>query len=275
MERLRQKQQLLFSPKDYFSGKRLPENFSVPDNILMFHHDFPSNRETSHPRYTLVIPHGKMRYILDSEEFSIQTGNALLIFPGQVRYLMQDSQCYSRLFITFDLPEKQEYIPLENLGQFGPDSIDILCRAIDLYHTGQSILCSLELIKFFYSLSNMERPARQKRLHPAVSKALSIIHTHLSRRLKINVRQIAEKLNVSESNLRLLFHKTTGSSISDYIAEQHLKTAQYHLLHSDLGIGEIAEICGYESVYAFSAFFKKKTGVSPRTFRNRSISDKG
>jgi AraC-like DNA-binding protein len=108
-----------------------------------------------------------------------------------------------------------------------------------------------------------------------VAKALSVIHTHLSRRLPINVRQIAEKLNMSESNLRLLFHKTTGSSISDYIAEQRLETAQYHLLHSTLGIGEIAEICGYESVYAFSAFFKKKTGVSPRTFRNRSISDKG
>ena len=275
MERLRQKQQILLSPKDYFNGKRLPEKFSAPDNILMFHHDFSSNREISHPRYTLVIPHGKMRYLIDSEEYSIQSGNALLIFPGQVRYLMQDSQCYSRLFITFDLPEKQEYIPLENLGKFGPDSIETLCKAIDLYHTGQSIRCSLELIKFFYSLSNMERPARQKRLHPTVAKALSVIHTHLSRRLPINVRQIAEKLNMSESNLRLLFHKTTGSSISDYIAEQRLETAQYHLLHSTLGIGEIAEICGYGSVYAFSAFFKKKTGESPRAFRNRSVHKKG
>ena len=110
MERLRQKQQILLSPKDYFNGKRLPEKFSAPDNILMFHHDFSSNREISHPRYTLVIPHGKMRYLIDSEEYSIQSGNALLIFPGQVRYLMQDSQCYSRLFITFDLPDNTTII---------------------------------------------------------------------------------------------------------------------------------------------------------------------
>ena len=81
MERLRQKQQILLSPKDYFNGKRLPEKFSAPDNILMFHHDFSSNREISHPRYTLVIPHGKMRYLIDSEEYSIQSGNALLISP--------------------------------------------------------------------------------------------------------------------------------------------------------------------------------------------------
>ena len=272
MERLREKQQKLLSPKDYFNGKRLPENFAMPDNILMFHHDFPSNRNISHQRYTLVVPHGKMNYILDSEVINIQTGDALLIFPGQIRYLTHDSQCYSRLFITFDLPEKQEYIPLGNVGKFGRDSIDILCRALDLYHSGQSILCSLELVKFFYSLGNITPMPRQKRLHPAVANTLSIINRNLNKQLNPNIRNIAKTLNISESHLRLIFHRSIGKSISDYISEQHLKVAQYHLLHTDLGVSEIAEICGYGSVYAFSAFFKKKTGVSPRAFKQNSLS---
>ena len=270
MERIRKLQQKLLSPKNYFNGKRLPEKFAVPDNIIMFHHDFPSTRNVSHQRYTLVIPHGKMRYIIDSEEVFIQTGDALLILPGQVRYVMEDSQCYSRLFITFDLQGNQEYIPCGNLGKFGEDSIEILCRAIEFYHTGQSIRCSLELVKFFYSLTGVAHAPRQKRLHPVVAQALSVIQGNLIHHRKINIRQMAENLNVSESHLRLIFHRSTGLSISDYISEQRLNEACHHLQNSDMTIGEIAECCGYESVYAFSAFFKKKTGESPRAFRNKS-----
>ena len=45
--------------------------------------------------------------------------------------------------------------------------------------------------------------------------------------------------------------------------------AQELLTQGDLPIGEIAEKCGFENVYYFSAAFKKRVGLPPSEYRKR------
>ena len=42
------------------------------------------------------------------------------------------------------------------------------------------------------------------------------------------------------------------------------------LLHDEMSIGEVAEILGFDNVYAFSAMFKKYTDSTPSRFKKIS-----
>lgn len=265
MDELQQKIGQLCEPTDLFNGKRLPKGFALPDNILIFHHDFPVANPNSHQRYTLVIPNGQMSYLLDDSPVELKKDDVLIITPGQMRYLMPNSSCYSRLFITFETPEPPSYIPDNNLGQFTLESSGHLRQMLDFYLDGKTVQCSLELVRFLYSLGNITLPPQKKSFSPLAAKALSYIHRHLE--MIPDHTKIARHLNISASHLRMVFRREIGMSIGSYIAKQHLDIAKYHLHNTGMSISEIAEKCGYGSIYAFSAFFKKQTGVSPLQFR--------
>lgn len=265
MDALKKQIDMLREPMDFFSGKRLPKNFVLPDNILIFHHDFTVANPLSHQRFTLVMPNGEMSYLLDDSPIALKEGDVLIIPPGQMRYLMPNSPCYSRLFITFETPSVPEYIPENNLGHFGENSVVFLKNILDFYLAGKTLWCAFELVKFFYSLKNVTLPVKKESISPLVAKTLSYIHRHLE---KIPDNEtIARHLNISASHLRMVFRREVGMSIGSYVAEQHLNIAKYHLRNRSMSISEIAEKCGYGSIYAFSAFFKKKTGLSPNKYR--------
>ena len=78
---------------------------------------------------------------------------------------------------------------------------------------------------------------------------------------------MAAEAKTSISNLRLLFKKELGRSPGQFIAMHRLKVAQYNLAMTSQRVDEIARLCGFESVYAFSHFFKKHTGTSPLAWR--------
>ena len=259
----------LREPIDFFNGKRLPKNFVLPDNILIFHHDFTVASPLSHQRYTLIIPNGQMSYLLDDSPVELKNGDVLLIPPGQTRYLMPDSPCYSRLFITFECALVSDYIPENNLGHFGQDSQEYLYKTVENFLGGKVMECAFELVKFLYSLKNVSRPVKRSDISPVVAKTLSLLNRHLDKVPDNDA--LARYLNISASHLRMIFRKEVGMSIGSYVAKQHLDIAKYHLRSNNMSISEIAEKCGYGSIYAFSAFFKKKTGLSPNAYRSRFV----
>ena len=50
----------LEEPENLYEGVRLPPSFALPDNILLFYHDFCAPAPTAHRRYTLVFPLASM-----------------------------------------------------------------------------------------------------------------------------------------------------------------------------------------------------------------------
>lgn len=273
MDGLRKKIADLPEPFDFFNGRRLPKGFALPDNILLFYHDFISLTPNSHLRCTLVIPQGEMCYLLGDIPVTLREGDVLIILPGQVRYLLPSSKCYARLFITFELAEGQAYMPQSNLVKFGENSGKHLQDLLEYFRRGDSVECAMELVRFITSLDRSGPPLRSRKFSPFAAKAFSFINSHLHE--KPGVADIARKLNVSESHLRMVFRREVGMSMSGYLAMQCLRTARHLLLGSDKSIGEIAAECGFGSIYAFSAFFRKKTGVSPSRFRREKTDAAG
>ena len=78
--------------------------------------------------------------------------------------------------------------------------------------------------------------------------------------------ELSEKCGYNYSYLSTLFKKVTGVTLSDYYTEKRFESAKLMIRENKLKIGEISNLLGYNSVYAFSKAFKDKFGISPKNF---------
>lgn len=78
----------------------------------------------------------------------------------------------------------------------------------------------------------------------------------------------AEQCRVDKSYFYKLFKARFGVSPNRYRTQLRLAAAKDMLLHTDLGVGEIATRIGFEDPYYFSRLFTKECGMSQRRYRS-------
>ena len=100
-----------------------------------------------------------------------------------------------------------------------------------------------------------------------ISQCMDYIYNHIHERITVN--DLAEHTNFSPSHLSKLFKKELGVSISDYIREKKIDTAQNLLHYSDLSLIEISTHLGFSSQSHFIQTFEKYTGVTPKKYRDK------
>lgn len=86
---------------------------------------------------------------------------------------------------------------------------------------------------------------------------------------KISIGELATLVALTPSRLSHLFKDKTGFSTIDYFLRLKVDAACYLLKTSDYLNKEMAEYLGFSDEFHFSKIFKKKTGLSPREFKNR------
>ncbi len=264
---LKDKISRLSAPKSFFHGLSLPADFALPDNILLFYHTWNVARPLSHGRYALVIPFVSMVYQIDSARFSLRPGQALLIYPHQLRFVEPGQSYYDRLLITFDLPSPQAYLPQTPLQQIPESFWPILERCLDDCQDGRVLELSLGLLEILQLLSQHPVGYQPVTMSQAVTRVLGHVCQNLNEELSIE--GLAAQVHMSASNLRLIFRRETGMSLGKYILHQRLDSARYLLMHTRQSVEEISRICGFRSVSVFSHCFSRKTGKSPMQFRRQ------
>ena len=260
--------QALREPENLFAGRQLPRDFSPPDSILVFFHDFTASAPNSHARHTLVIPFDRMTYYLGGMRLDMGPGGVLYVPPYETRFLNPGSEGFRRLFITFDGDPDQDYLP--EPGYYTPDEkgYDLLKTFLDAYEKGTPEAASCRLLCFLEQLSEEEAAARPGvRLPPCVEKTLARIESDLS--VPLDIKTLAENAGLSEGRLRTLFREHVGISLGRFVAGKKLDYARYCLLNTEMPLGDIAAGCGFANVFVFGAFFKRETGIPPFRFRVR------
>jgi len=84
-----------------------------------------------------------------------------------------------------------------------------------------------------------------------------------------SVTYFAEKANLSTNYFGDLIKHFTGTSPIDHIHEGIIQLAKNKLRQTKLSVSEIAYSLGFDYPTYFTRFFRKKTGISPKVFRNQ------
>lgn len=96
------------------------------------------------------------------------------------------------------------------------------------------------------------------------------VSTHFTKERELKF--YADKLFISIKYLSICVKEVTGTSPRILIANTLLDEAKLMLINSGLNISTIADHLSFSDQYAFGKFFKRHTGLSPRSFRKDIVS---
>jgi len=229
----------------------------------------------SMPDYDLwFVSSGKGSIALNGITFPIGTGDALLLPPGSRVRGRQDLTDRLSVYAVHFLPDSDESVQ------------EIAGRPVRME---QSVFL-LELFQRFFREQNRSSGRTELWLEAILEEiryqAAGLAKTgsaynrgavrDLCSRIRENpaesrpVSQMAEKLSVCPDHFIRIFKEETGMTPRQYIIENRLNMAQHLLLESDLSVGRISELCGFESPQWFCRLFHQKRGISPGTYRTKT-----
>jgi len=103
---------------------------------------------------------------------------------------------------------------------------------------------------------------------PIVAGCIAYFGTHCTERITLEL--LAQHHAISKQALIRRFRKATRKTPMEYLAYTRIDRSKLLLRDSDLPIGEVARLCGFENVYYFSNHFKKAVGICPSDYRKRN-----
>ena len=109
-----------------------------------------------------------------------------------------------------------------------------------------------------FALPRVEVPA-------PLARAVSLVMADPSRDWKVT--DLALAAGVSRSGLQRLFKTFQHESIHEFLLRTRLDQARQLLCDERLAIKEVSARLNFSSEFYFSRFFRKRTGMSPRRFR--------
>jgi AraC-like DNA-binding protein len=161
---------------------------------------------------------------------------------------------------------------------FSKETIEILKPKIVKLSDSQDFDSLLNFLSILYDLS-IAKNTKMLASHSYVDffsfpqsqrieKANNYIKDNLHN--KIQLKDVADLVNMSETAFSHYFKKCTNSSFSDYTNDLRLGLAAKMLFESEHSIKEICYDCGFNNISNFNRNFKRKMGFTPSDFRGQS-----
>lgn len=101
----------------------------------------------------------------------------------------------------------------------------------------------------------------------AITRARAFIAKHQSE--DIHLRDVAQAVNMSPFQFCKLFKKTTGLTLTHFLARQRIEVVKRLLLKAHVRVTEAAYAAGFQSLSQFNRVFQRVAGESPSDFRGR------
>lgn len=196
-------------------------------------------------------------FVLEGEDTSEFEGNIVSLGPPEKQCLTTVVREAENAYRYFDNdPPFVRLVPRENAAP-GADQMIRTCLEqllIYVYRRGEKIGTKSRALS-----SNVLN-------HHAdlVSRAKEYVEAHMSE--KLTQASIALALHTSVSQLKAVFREQEGQSMMSYLSDLRILYAKRLIRERDLNFTQIAEATGYESLYYFSARFKKQTGMTPTEY---------
>jgi len=162
-----------------------------------------------------------------------------------------------------DYPFLGRAIVLEGMSHLRPTVLEIL----EEYTYQKQFFREIAAAKFKDILFEVMRAVMVgTKSSAAVNTVLDYIHRHYAK--DIDNAELSRAVGYHPYHLNRLMKNATGTTLHQYLITYRIRAAKRYLTETELGISEIAELCGYMNFCNFSSDFKKKTGTSPSKYRD-------
>lgn len=216
------------------------------------------NRKSSALSFSLG---GKITYTHNGKEYVSDTEH-VLFHPQNSAY---DLHCNKggRFFVI-------DFFTDENYNEFGEVSIkgsqtvvDLLAKLEDAFLLGYP---KSEKMSIFYAILSRLIPKQND--DNALTFARRIIENEYAN-VNLSISKLAQNCNMSQSYFRRKFAQTYNVSPKKFLCDVRIEKAKRLLVSWDKNVSEIAEQCGFSSVYHFSRAFKLSVGETPKEFAKK------
>lgn len=260
---------------------RRPGPLVLPDNIICFQRrsaaelNRPRQGRALHHRFVLILAlRASASVCVDQRVIRLEAGEGLLIFPFQFHHYLDNGGRNLRwIFITFDLAEAESLQTLRYCPfALTPATRTLAADLIRAYQQEQR-MSELPLLLLALLLARLRRlqPAPRRRpvpsTEPGVVTRVNQLAHHSNQPL--GLKEIAHALGISQSHLRARFRASCGVSIGRHLRRLRLERAGGLLRLTPHRVTEIAEQCGFNSIYSFSRAFGAAFGQSPSVYRQK------
>ena len=219
---------------------------------------------------------------VDTGEYTIQSGDVLLVFPNQVhRYDPADKEKYLLFIINPDLmPELSR--SFEGAAPTSPivrgvgndpymhQLLMTLSRTEDMPADYRDAITKGYLLAFFGELlSRMTFRETNQSDSMTLRSIVSFCAQNYSRELTLGT--LEEELHLSKYYISHLFGSKIGTGFNDYINALRVSEACRYLRRTNKSITEISTLVGFGTLRTFNRAFVKQVGMSPSEYRKTAL----
>ncbi len=261
-------------PYNYSEGVRSGA-INLPENFLCFtrtasdlHDDQNAELHKQHHRTVLIHCLRGSGYVgIDTEVVALKPGWLALVQPFQTHFYPKVSPDAFWLYITFDFPAPFPGHLRSRSLHLSPGGHHTLCEFLGGWLSGATprrtaLLLALLLEEMSEGQASEPIPERQIAL---LQQLGHFFRDHLHR--PFHLEEVARHVGLSPSRLHHLFSEVTGRPIGAHIRQLRLRRACGLLHATQQPVSEIAQQCGFDSLYSFSRAFKTAYGLSPTLYR--------
>lgn len=212
---------------------------------------------------------------------AIETGDVFVLFPGVWhRYAPDPKTGWDEQWIGFSGPLAERLLhapffrhskPVLRIG--AEDSLRRrfieLVDAVERNPAGAPFSSAGDILKIVGLIQERIRPVGASgRISGLIREAQNRILEQAAHALDFEA--LAREFGVSYTTFRRRFRQQTGVAPAQFQNTIRINRARDLLSSTEFSVTEIAEQTGFDTVFYFSRVFKKKTGLTPKAFRDHA-----
>ncbi len=235
---------------------------------------------------------GSMRTRIHFLEYEINAADIVVILPQlmiDVQYASEDAEMVTiglSLDFIASFPNLREFIMNDEIrwqpviklqGEERALQQELLTLLQKAYHKKSSVkkkdllqhllFALINIISEAYSAHSERKELSKNRTHEIIDDFYILISKHAIEQR--SVKFYADKLYLTPQYLSTLLKKATGKSVLQWIDHILLMHAKTLLKSSNISIKELSNQLHFSDSSLFCRYFKRHTGTSPKSFRNK------
>ena len=244
----------------------------------------------------LYLSKGSGFHIIDENKYEIKPHSMFFMSPGQAHkiefssdiegfififtaefYLINQSNQNRLIEFPFFFTIRQDNPPLLLNEQNNVLFLERLFKE-GIAEVQKEDDCSIDLLRSILDLiltwssthfRKDENTINKGKGHLIVKKFFQLIEENFHKNLTIS--EYASKLAITPNHLTQTVTNLTGRTSSQMINAKQVLEIKRLLLHTNLGVSEIAGLLNFPDQSYFSKYFKREVGVSPLQYRTKSL----